>query len=350
MLAPVAHFVSPVIIRRERILQTTGKILVRKGQKVSATDVVAEGVLKPVHQQLDVARALGVSAEKADTLVVCAAGERLEKGDVIAGPVGMMRRVVRASNSGVVVLVGGGQVLIQLDSQPYQLKAGLPGEVADLISDRGVVIENTGGLLQAVWGNGRIDFGLLSVLAKSPDHVLSPDQMDVSLRGSVVLAGHCSSEDALRIADELPLRGMIFSSIAASLIPVARSMNTAIVVIDGFGSLSMNAIAYKLLATNERNEVAINAEPWNRFQGTRPEIVIPTPATGNVSPPKDVATFEPGQLVRIIRAPYAAKTGVLVNMKGAVGLPNGIKAQAADIKLDNGEIVTIPIANLEVVM
>jgi hypothetical protein len=174
--------------------------------------------------------------------------------------------------------------------------------------------------------------------------------MDVSLRGSVVLAGHCSSEDALRIADELPLRGMIFSSIAASLIPVARSMNTAIVVIDGFGSLSMNAIAYKLLATNERNEVAINAEPWNRFQGTRPEIVIPTPATGNVSPPKDVATFEPGQLVRIIRAPYAAKTGVLVNMKGAVGLPNGIKAQAADIKLDNGEIVTIPIANLEVVM
>ena len=348
MLAPVTHFISPVMIRRERLLQSPGKVLARKGQKVSATDVVAEGILSPSHLQLDVGRALGVSVEKADSLIQCTTGDRIEKGDVVAGPVGWMRRVLRAPKGGVVLLVGGGQVLVELDSQPFQLKAGMPGEVADLIPDRGVIIENTGALLQAVWGNGRIDFGLLSILARTPDHILEPEQLDVSLRGSVVLAGHCASAEALGAIDEIPLRGLILSSLAPSLIPIAEKLNAPVIVLEGFGSLPMNAIAHKLLSTNERNEVAINAEPWNRYKATRPEIIIPVPAPGSVASPKDGFVFEAGQQVRSFRAPCKGKIGQITRLKGSTVLPSGINAQAAEVRLENGDLVTLPLANLEV--
>jgi hypothetical protein len=348
MLAPITHILPFTVIRRERVLPGRGKVLVRAGQKVSSLDVIAEANLRPEYLLLNVARGLGLSPEQADQYIQCQAGDHLVNGDMIAGPVGMARRVMRTTSDGQVVLVGSGQVLIEVASKPFQLKAGVPGEVVELIADKGATVETSGALVQGVWGNGHVDFGVMVVLAKSPDQLLTPDQLDVSLRGSIVLGASCDDSEVLKSAEELPLRGLILASMSASLAPIAARMQIPVILLEGFGHRPMNTAAFKLLTTNERREVALNAEPWEPYSGTRPEIVIPMPGSERLSLPQETGTFTPEQQVRVLRAPHAGEIGVILGVKGSALFPGGLKAQAADIRLESGQTVVIPLANLEV--
>ncbi len=349
MISPITHYLPVTNVRRARLLPIPGRVTVRKGQKVGATDVVAEANLAPEHLLLEVGRGLGLPANKADTFIQRRAGEEVGEGDLIAGPVGIARRVIRSPRAGRVVLAGGGQVLIEVDSRPFELKAGVPGIVTDLVPDRGVVIETTGALVQGVWGNGRIDVGLLSVVARSPQDNLTADRLDVSQRGLVILGGHCESQDVLTNAADIPLRGLILSSMASDLVPVATRMNYPIILIEGFGIIPMNPIAYKLLSTNERREVAVVAEEWHRLSETRPEVIIPLPSSSQLPLPNETDHFNAGQQVRILAAPYKGMTGTLVGLRpGLVALPSGVRAYAADVRLENGESNVVPLANLEV--
>jgi hypothetical protein len=247
-----------------------------------------------------------------------------------------------------VILAGSGQILIELQSRPFELKAGLPGVVVDLVEERGVTIEATGALIQAVWGNGGVDFGLMNVLAKTPDQPLTPDLMVVSMRGSIIMGGHVADREALKSATELPLRGLILASLDPSLATLAANLGVPVVLLDGFGQAAMNWSAFRLLATNDRREVAINAEPWDRFTGDRPEIVIPLPATAMPAMAVDALNFAENQPVRIASAPHRGRIGTILELRGVVSLPNGVRAPAADVRLDDGSTVLLPLANLDV--
>ena len=349
MWASITHFLPLTTIRRTRLLPIPGRVVARKGQKVGATDVVAEARLTREHLLLDIARGLGLPESQADICIQRRAGENVEEGDVVAGPVGVARRVVRAPKSGQVVVTGGGQMLLELDTQPFQLRAGMPGLVTELIDDRGVVIEATGALIQGVWGNGRLDFGLMGVLVRSPQDRLTADRLDVSQRGSILLGGYCGEADILSNAAEIPIRGLILASMDSALVPLASKLRYPIMVIEGFGDLPMNSSAYKLLSTSDRREVAINAEAWNPIAGTRPEVVIPLPAARQPGAPVEVVSFAVGQKVRLVGVLHKAPIGVIANLRSGLSvLANGIKTPAADIRLENGENAVFPLANLEV--
>lgn len=349
MIAPVRHVLPLTTLRRERLLSGAGRVLARKGQKLNATDVVAEAELSPDYLLLDVARGLGVARKRADEFLQVKSGDEVMEGDLIAGPVGAFKRSVRTPHTGRVAAAGGGQVFLKLATPPFELRAGYPGTVVELVGDRGAVIETTGALVQGVWGNGRIDSGLLSVLAKAPGEPLLPGNLEVGLRGSVVLAGHCASPEALAAADELPLRGLILASMSAALIPAAQRIGFPLIVVEGFGELEMNPAAFQLLTTNEKREVALNAEPWDQFSGRRPEIIIPLPAPGEMPAPREAVSLEPGLTVRSLSAPYASKLGKMLEvLPRPVRLANGIEAPAALVRMENGETIQLPLANLEV--
>lgn len=349
MLAPVVHVLPMTRIRRHRLLPLTGRVLVRKAQTVSPVDVIAEAQLEPRHQLLDIARGLGVSIGEVDKLVQREAGETVAEGDVLAGPVGWGKRVVRAPCNGKIILTGRGKMLIEEDRAPYQLLAGLPGEVISLIPGRGGVVESIGALVQGVWGNGRVNFGPLRTLIKKGEDILTADQFDIDLRESVVFAGYCGDEQVLRAADELPLRGLILSSMSAALIPVAEEISIPIVVIEGFGLLPINSSAFNLLITSEQREIAVNAEKMDAYANQRPEVFISLPVSRTVHEPREATLFSPGQKVRIVRAPYQSQIGTLVTLKpGLEVLPSGIKATSAEVELESSIKVKLPLANLEV--
>ncbi|UCD42051.1 MAG: hypothetical protein JSV69_00065 [Chloroflexota bacterium] len=349
MLASVLHVLPMTRIRRHRLLPVTGRVLVRKGQTLAPLDVVAEAVLEPRHRLLDVARGLGVRIADADQYVEREAGESVTEGDVLAGPVGWGKRVVRAPCTGRIILTGRGKILIEEEVEPYQLFAGLPGEVVSLIPGRGAVIESTGALAQGVWGNGKINSGQLRVLIKKVEDILTVDQLDIDLRETVVFAGFCGDEQVLRAAAELPLRGLILSSMASSLIPLAEELSLPIVILEGFGLLPVNSSAFNLLITSDRREITLNAEKIDKYALQRPEVFISLPVNQTVHEPRDATLFSPGQKVRVVRAPYQSQIGTLITLKpGLEVLPNGIKATSAEIELENSIRVKLPLANLEV--
>jgi len=348
MFAPVIHVLPVTLVQRKRLLPATGRILTRKGQKVTAAEVIAEANLTPDHLLLDVARGLGVSSSEADKYIQKQQGEDVAVGDVIAGPVGLARRVVRATQPGQVVLAGGGQVLLQLEGRPLELRAGLSGTVSELYPDQGVQVETVGALVQGVWGNGRVDSGLLAVLLKSADEELIPSRLDISLRGGVVLGGYCEDIHVLQDAEEQQLRGLILASMSSALIPEALKMHYPIIILDGFGRLPMNRAAFKLLSTSGRREAVVNASQWDRLAGIRPEVILPLPPTTQPMSTTDMIQFSADEDVRITHGPHIGEVGILNRLLGVVTLPSGIRAPAAEVQLETDESLVLPLANLEV--
>jgi hypothetical protein len=348
MLAPVTHILPLTNIRRTRVLPVTGgRVTVRAGQKVSAADVIADASVPSRHILLDIRRGLGgIPASAADKAIVRQEGEKLTKDDVIAEADGMFSRIVRAPVDGEIVSIHGGQVLLRVQSTLIELKAGMSGTVVEILPERGAVIEANGALVQAVWGNGRVDSGLLLVLAKQPDEELTRARIDVSMRGAVVLAGTCATTDALQAAAELPLRGLILASMASELVPVANQLAYPILILEGFGHIPMSSNVYQLLSTSEKRDVSVNAT-LNASTGERPELVIPLPATGQSTPETDY--FAANQVVRILGEPYQGEIGKIIQVRqGLATLPNGIRALAADVQLDSDTRVLVPLANLDV--
>jgi hypothetical protein len=350
MLASVNHFLPLTTIRRQRVLPIGGRLLVTTGQKVAPTDVIAEANLAPQHTLLEVGHALGLTPEQVDPHIQRKMGERVAKGDVIAGPVGVLNRTVRAPQDGRIVAIGEGQVLMELDGPLYQLRAGLAGTVTELIEDRGAVIEMTGALIQGVWGNDQADKSLLTVLSHGPGDELVPGQLNVGHRGAVLLCGTCQREEVIQAAIDLPIRGLILASMPARLAPLALKAPFPIMLVEGFGKMPMNQVAYTLLATNEQREVIVNAMALDRASGDRPEAIIPLPTSTPVPPPPETDIFAPGQTVLVRRGPHAAQAGTVASLKAdLVAFPSGVKAAAGVVRLQSGEQVVVPLANLDVI-
>jgi hypothetical protein len=349
MLAPVTHILPLTTVVRTRMLPAPGRVVVRVGQKVTATEVIAETALPRQHLLINVSHALGVRPDQVNKIIQCKKGDRLAKGTVIAETGGFIPRTVRAPQEGRVVVVGDGQVMLEVGQVHIELKAGIPGEIAQVIPDRGVIIHGSGALIQGRWGNGRLDFGLLLSLAEAPDAVLEAGMVDIGMRGSVILGGYVAERKVLDNAAELPVRGLVLSSLAPELVPAAVQMRYPIIVLEGLGRYPFNAAAHRLLTTNAKREVAVNAEVPDRYSGARPEVMIPLPANQPPPIPPEAEIFAEGQQVRINRAPWFGAVGSVASiLPGMTALPNGIKAKSAAVQLQSGEQVTVPLANLEV--
>ena len=349
MQAPISHVLPLTMIRRARMLPVNGRVLARVGQKVNATDVVADADVSNKHILLNIRRALNLSAfDDFRKVIEHRVGDKVQEGDVIAETSGIFKRVVYAPAAGQIVSISGGQLLLEVQGEPFKLQAGLNGEVTEVIPEQGVILETHGALIQGVWGNGKINMGMLLNLAQEAGEELTSDRMDVSMRGAVVLGGHCSSAEVFRVGMELPLRGLILGSMSADLVPIARQVDYPVILTEGFGIYPLNNIAYRILTTNERRDVCLNAVEWDAYTGDRPEVIIPLPATGNLAP--EVAQFKAGHTVRIKGAPYSKQVvGVLVEMlPGLTLMPNGLRVPAASVRLENNEEINIPLANLDV--
>ncbi len=349
MLAPVTHILPLTTIIRKRLLPVDGKVIAKLGQKVNPTDVMAEAVVGHKHMLVDVAKLLGVSPRKAASAIKVKKGQPVRKGEVIAESAGLFGREAKAPEDGQVVAIGGGKFVLETGGSALELLAGMPGVVTEVIGERGVVIRSIGTVVQGLWGNGKLETGVMVSVMDRAEDVFDPGRLDISIRGSIVLGGYAEDPAVIKNAIELPSRGLILSSMSPALVPLALQAPFPIILLEGFGRRPMNSVAYKLLSTNIKRDVALNAEAFDRLNGTRPEIFIPLPVSQEPPELREVETFAPGQIVRIISLMTPSQVGTLEQVfTNPATLASGLRAKAAEVRLESGEVLTVPLTNLEV--
>ena len=349
MLAPVTHIHPVTVVERERLLPVPGEVLVRVGQKVRVTEPIARANIAPRYRMVDVAKSFDIPNDQATKHILVESGMSVKEGDELASRKGLTTRYVRSPIEGEITLIIGHQILIKEKSTPFELLAGLPGTVSNLTPNLGATITASGALIQGIWGNHKLQFGLMNVLADTPMHLFSPDQIDVSMRGSVILAGHVEQSETLMYARDQRLRGMILASMASSLVSVAMQMPFPIVILEGLGQYPMNDAAFRLLSSNDKREITVNAQPLDRSTNQRPELFIPLPADNALNIPPNLSVIEPGTRVRIIRDPYHGEIGFIKAILPTLyTFPSGIKAKAVSISLRNKDTVIVPLKNVDV--
>lgn len=345
----VTHVLPMTTIRRQRLLPVPGAITVRVNEKVQASDVIAQAEVNAKHYFLDIARGLGVSVSEAPRHIRCQTGERVEAGDVIAGPVGVTRRTVRAPAEGRVAVIQDGKVLLEARGELFQLTAGFPGVVIGTDGSRSVTLETSGALIQGAWGNGKQEFGVMRVVGDGPDERLQTNQLDVNLRGAVLIAGMCDHSAPLHQATELSVRGVILGSMPSDLIPATRRLPYPVLLTEGFGQRPMNSVAFGIFTSNVGREVAIDAGGGLPQPGQRPEAVIPLPSSRPVSLPDEAVPIKRGVRVRILKPPHLGEVGVVKQvLKNIVTYPSGIRTRSVEVEIDGQEVANVPIENVEI--
>lgn len=348
MYAPTRYLLSNTTIRRKRLLSLPGKILVRVGQELCPDDVIAESEHGADFLTLDLARGLGISAEKVAAHIQVAPGSLLHQGDVIAGPVGMTRRVIRAPQDGVVAVILEELMVLDLQTRKTTLKAGMPGEVVEILDPYGVVIQTRGALAQGVWGNGKMATGEMVVVIRSPNQAATMAMLPEAVQGKIVVTGHCEEEAILQRAAALPLAGLVLASLNPELADTAARLSIPVMVQEGFGKHALHPASFQLFSEMAQQEVSLNAQAWDPYLGACPEVVQSRKEISEAPEPSACHAFTTGQLVRVATTPYMGRMGTLLSWRSSMEFFGGRRAEAGEIKLESGETIWLPLANCEV--
>ena len=347
MFTAVTNYLDQARIIRQRTLSEPARVLVRKGQTVAAVDPVTESIQGAEHLWLDVVLSLGITTGHLNEYLQCKVGDQLAQGDLLAGPAGLLKRILRSPADGQVVLITDRAIVLEKKAPAIQLKAGISGQVVDLVPEQGAVIQTEGALVQGVWGNGKIGSGRFTLCMANPAARFTLRDLDPSLQGALLGAGSCDSADVLNAATGLNLAGLVVTSLEPDLIPLAGALPFPLVVVEGFGTQVMNTLAYQIFTERNGQAVDLNAEPFDRQTGFRPEAVFPDPLPAGYQVPSEMVLVSPGHLVRILRPPYHGRIGRLEELLGTVEVQGGYLLPAGRVLLSNGEAVTLPLVNLQ---
>ena len=362
--------VSPrTVVAKTRRLPLSGQVVVRVGDRVRPDTVVAETYLPgPVHN-VNVANALAIAPEDVPDCMLKQRNEPVEKGELIAeskGIFGLFKSSVRCPENGTIEMVSDvtGQVLIREPSTPVRINAYLDGRIAELLPEEGVVVETAGACIQGIFGVGGEVHAPIRQIVQSPDDEIMVDMVDDRCAGQIVCGGSMITLDALRKLIEVGASGVVvggmqYHDIGALLgyqIGVAvtggEDVGLTVVVTEGFGRLPMAERTFELLRSLQGREASMSGATQVRAGVIRPEIIIKSDAVEEPSERSGPAGrgLESGSLVRLIRKPWFGEVATVTSLpEQPVSLPTGALARVLEARRKNGEIVTVPRANVEIV-
>jgi hypothetical protein len=349
----VTRVVPNTIMRRERMLPVRGEVLVGTGSRVEPSDIVASAMLPSEVHLLNVAKVLSVNHEDLDRYLQVSVGDLVAEGDILAGgrgPSRLFRRTYYSPTKGMVAAISNGRLLIQSGRTTLELEAHYRGTVINAMSGLGAIIEIRGALIQGVWGSGKEGFGVLRLAVSDPAQSIEPKTIDISCRGTVLVGGSSIDEEALYLAQEMQVEGIVVGGLGAGLRELASSMPFPVIVTGGMGRFAISRPIFDLLQAFEGQEASIRGAMEARGGTVRPEIIIYTPqAAGEpVVESRPEFVVSEGSQVRIVRGPHAGETGKVVGFPSSMKkVETGASFRGIEVRLESGEEVFVPQANLE---
>lgn len=358
------------IIRKERRLPVKGRVLVNVGDHVSPNDAIAQAELLGPLTTVRVADRLGIEPRMLPQAMRKGIGESVHKGEVIAESksfFGLLRAYVVSPVDGVIEFISDvtGNVGIRHPPTPIQVFAHIRGKVVKVIPEEGAVVEARGALIQGIFGVGGEAVGQIAMLASSPDEDVPPSSISDEHRGKVLVCGSVARYELMRAAEEVGAAGIVTGGILDTdlarllsyeigvAITGQEDIKLTVIVTEGFGIMPMARRTFELLGSLTGMEASISGATQIRAGVIRPEVIVPIGSRSEKPPkPSKVASgvLEVGSKVRIIREPYFGELATVVELPPELQpIETGSMVRVLRAKLESGDVITVPRANVELV-
>jgi hypothetical protein len=352
---PIAE--GPASIRRTRPVPETGRILVGAGDIVGPDELVAQaGETAAEHVVVAAGARLGVADPR--PYLLRPAGSRVRAGDVIAerrALFGLVTRQVIAPIAGQIQpdLGGAGNLAIVAPASGEGLAAHLPGTVAAALPGHGVTIETVGALVAGAVGFGPERHGTLLPFEMRLDGLVE-SRGQVRVRDCVAVLDvldHGQYELLRTLGAAGAIVGSVSPGLAAELAGgrsehAAERAELAIVATEGVGAAPLCPDARALLAARQGGLACLSTGDASDPRA-RPEVILPI-TTAQRGRPLGEATLTVGARVRVASEPIA--TGRVAALAAAPErFAAGLTTRAAEVEIDGGERMRVPIANLELI-
>ena len=365
---PGLKVLKKTLFRKERILPLKGKVLVKKGDKLSPDTIIASTNLPGNVQMLKVNNILNIEPRDVVDCLVVKEGDSVKKGDMIAetaGIFGMFKSSVDCPVDGTIESISEstGRVIVREVPIPVEVDAYVSGTVDEVIEKEGIILKCDAAFIQGIFGIAGEKRGELVLVSNSSSDELTPDQITKEMAGKILIGGSFLSLDAYKKAMSCNVAAVVvggfnYYDLKAVLgydlgvaITGTEQLPTALIVTEGYGSIPMSDATFGLLKSNHGNEASVNGATQIRAGVIRPEIVIPMISE---SESKNFLSKEPegiqeGSTVRVIRSPNFGKIGIVTSLPSELKkMESETMVRVAEISID-GIDTLIPRANLEMV-
>lgn len=365
---PGLRVTESAVIRKRRILPIQGQVLVKVGQKVTASDVVAKAELPGKVHTVNIVNKLSIEAREVKRFMKKKEGEAVKKDEVIAenNPlIKWFKTTVTSPIDGSIKSISEvtGQVLLQEPPKPLNLLAYIDGTVAEVIEKEGVVVETPAAFAQGIFGIGGETSGVIEQVSKSPDADLTPAEITPAHAGKILIGGKHASMPVIRKAIEVKAAAIVIGGIhdkdlreilgkdLGVAITGTENIGLTLIITEGFGSIPMAHKTFDLLTGKKGKKASCSGATQIRAGVIRPEIVIPAePKGGPGGPEGEKLGMKPGDPVRIIREPMFGRLGAVKSLPpDLTSIPTESHVRVLVVSFPDGSEATIPRANVETI-
>ncbi|MBM4030298.1 MAG: hypothetical protein FJ291_00760 [Planctomycetes bacterium] len=356
-------------VRKERRLPIAGQVLVQRGARVQAEDVVARAELPGDVATVNVVNLLGITPGEIHQFMLKKEGDAVGRDEPIAETrpwLKWLKTTVRSPVAGTVESVSAitGQVLVRMAPRPVELTAYLDGVVAEVAEREGVVVETHGAFVQGIFGVGGEVYGEVALAVDRPDASIGPGDLGAEFADKIVIAGNLVTSGVYERASALNVAALVCGGFHDSdlrrllgydlgvAITGHEDIQPILIVTEGFGPMAMAEATFELLKSHVGQRASANGATQIRAGVLRPEIIIPTREAASAPAVAEVAMvgLTQGSRVRIIREPGFGRIGNVTALPpAAVQIETESRVRVAKVQFPDGTTVTVPRANLEAI-
>ncbi|MEJ5307609.1 MAG: hypothetical protein WHT27_04865 [candidate division WOR-3 bacterium] len=371
----MAHSYTPglkvtekAIVKKERRLPLKGEVLVKVGDIVKADDIVARTELPGDVERLNLAGKLGVPPKEASSFLKVSIGEKIKKDQIIAeskGFFGLFKTSIPSPIEGIVENYSDitGMLTLRKPPKKVEIDAYVNGKVVEVIENEGIVVQTPATFIQGIFGIGGEVKGELKLVAKSPDYILTKNDITDELKGKIVIGGslvtsevlnECVKKGVLGIVvggiDDKDLKDFLGEEIGVA-ITGQEEKGITVIVTEGFGKMTMAKKTFEILSKNDGKRASINGATQIRAGVMRPEVIVTYDIDTVVEESKHAEMgMDINSIVRIIRQPYFGAIGRVV------GLPSQLQkieteahVRVLEFEFEDGKRIILPRANVELI-
>lgn len=357
-----------VKIKKIRRLPILGEVLVKEGDRVDFSTIVAETMIPGEPRIIKVAAELGILEVDLKDYMKVVVGDEVKKEDPIAeynAFFGLLKKQIYSPITGSIESIStvSGQVIIREEPIPLSLDAYIPGIIVQVLENEGVIIETNAAFIQGIFGIGGETHGELRVATEDPSETLTHNLIEEDDDGKIVVGGSLVTKETLERALEVGVNGIVTGGIKdVSLEEILgyelgvaitghEDINLTLIITEGFGDIAMNSRTLDVFKEHEGNIACINGATQIRAGVIRPEVIIPHEDFELEETSDELSGgMKQGTSIRVIRQPNFGHLGRVVDLPVELQkVKTESKVRVVKVELEDGRIVTVARANIEII-